>query len=412
MAISDFMGQSLRNLRANKLRTALTMLGIIWGIVAVIVLVSFGVGLKNQYYEGMTKIGRKLIFVSGGFTSSDVGGYKAGRPIRLTLKDAEAIKARCPAVEVVAPSVLGDYVVKSGTENRTIQIRGVVPESKLIRRFDIGAGRFFNQEDIRRRRRFCILGDEVRKRLFGERRDVIGQRISIKGIRFTIIGLLVRKGEQMSSFNRPDDELILVPTTTSLSLLRGSKYLWTIWTQPYSVDEATKAEQQIRRVMAELHHFAVDDKDALTIFNMPYYLKMVEMMAVALNIFLAAVSVITLFIGGVGVMNIMLVSVVERTREIGIRKSLGAKRKDILFQFMAEALIITFIGGIIGFLLGTGICMIVNQLDLPIFFPKPEFSPLVVILSIIVMVVVGVFSGTVPANQAAKLDPVEALRYE
>jgi len=388
------------------------MLGIIWGIVAVIVLVSFGVGLKNQYYEGMTKIGRKLIFVAGGFTSSDVGGYRAGRPIRLTLKDVEAIKARCPAIEIAVPSVLGNYMVKYGIESRTIQVRGAVPETQLIRRFNIAEGRFFNQEDIRRRRRFCILGDEVKKRLFGETRDVIGQSIRIKGIRFTVIGLLVRKGEQMSSFSGADDELILVPTTTSLSLLRGSKYLWTIWTQPYSVDEAEKAEQQIRKVMAELHHFAEDDEDALTIFNMPYYLKMVEMMAIALNIFLAAVSVITLFIGGVGVMNIMLVSVAERTREIGIRKSIGAKRKDILFQFIAEALIITFIGGIIGFLLGTGICFVVNQLDLPIFFPKPEFSPLVVLLSIIVMVAVGVFSGTVPANQAAKLDPVEALRYE
>ena len=412
MVISDIVGQSLNNLRANKLRTALTMMGIIWGIAAVIVLVSFGIGLKNQYYEGVTKIGRRLIFVAGGFTSSDVGGYKAGRPIRLTLKDVEAIKARCPAVEVAVPSVSGNYVVKYGIESRTIQVRGAVLESKLIRRLDIAEGRFFNQEDIRRRRRFCILGYEVKKMLFGERRDIIGQRIRIKGIRFTVIGLLVRKGEQMASFNEKDDRLILVPLTTSLSLLKGSKYLWTIWNQPHSVDEAKKAEQQIRKVLAELQHFAVDDKEALFIFNMPNYIKMVEIMAIALNIFLGAVSVITLFIGGVGVMNIMLVSVAERTREIGVRKSLGARRKDILFQFMAEALIITFIGGIIGFLIGAGICILVNKLDLPVFFPKPEFSPLVVLLSIVVMVAVGVFSGTIPANQAAKLDPVEALRYE
>lgn len=412
MLITDLIDQCLRNLRANKLRTVLTMLGIVWGIAAVIVLLSFGMGLKHQYYEGATKIGRRLIFVAGGFTSSDVGGYKAGRPIRLTLKDVEAIKARCPAIEAAAPATSEYYIVKYGIESRTILVRGAVPESKLIRRLDIAEGRFFNQEDIKRRRRFCILGYEVKKMLFGERRDIIGQRIRIKGIRFTVIGLLMRKSEQIASIEEKDDRLVLVPLTTSSSLLRGSKYLWAIWNQPHSVDEAKEAEQQIRKILAELHHFAVDDKDALFILNLSNYIKMLEIMSIALNIFLGAVSVITLFIGGVGVMNIMLVSVAERTREIGIRKSLGARRKDILFQFMAEALIITFIGGIIGFLIGSGICTLVNQLDLPVFFPKPEFSLLVVLISIVVMVAVGVFSGTVPANQAAKLDPVEALSYE
>jgi len=412
MDLKEVARQGLSNLRANKLQSILTMCGITWGITAVVVLAGWGIGLRGMLGEGMTKIGKKLILVYPGHTGKEFGGYKAGRDIRFTLKDVEAITASCPSVEYAIPAARGYFITKRGIENRSIDTRGVVPEARIVRNFEIAQGRFINQEDIRRRRRFCVLGAEAKERLF-KSNDALGEEIRIRGISFKVIGIAKAKGQQMSTFGSRDDGQILVPFTTAQALLTGSRYLWMIQVQPYHKEESKKAEAEVRKALATLHNFSPDDEEALQIFNMLDYLIMMERMSTALNIFMGVVSVVTLLVGGVGVMNIMLVSVAERTREIGVRKAIGAKARDILLQFLAEAGTIVLIGGGVGILLGMGMIYLGQKLPKPSsFFPEPVLSPSVFIWAMAVMIAIALFSGTLPARRAARLDPVEALHYE
>jgi len=412
MDLKEVARQGLSNLRANKLQSILTMCGITWGITAVVVLAGWGVGLHGMFGEGMIKIGKKLILVFPRHTGKEFGGYKAGRDIRFTIKDIEAIKASCPSVEYAIPAARGNFLTKKGVESRLIDTRGVVPEARIVRNFQISQGRFINHEDIRRHRRFCVLGAEAKQRLF-KSDDALGEEIRIKGISFKVVGIAKAKGQQMSTFGSPDDGQILVPFTTAQALLTGSRYLWMIQVQPYTKELAKKAESEARKALANLHNFSPDDEEALQVFNMLDYLQMIERMSTALNIFMGAVSVITLLIGGVGVMNIMLVSVAERTQEIGVRKAIGAKARDILLQFLAEAGTIVLIGGIAGILLGIGVIYLGQKLPSPsAIFPLPVLSPWVLLWATGVMFAIALFSGALPARRAAKLDPVEALRYE
>ncbi|MFB0519151.1 MAG: ABC transporter permease [Acidobacteriota bacterium] len=412
MDLKEVARQGLSNLRTNKLQSILTMCGITWGIAAVMVLAGWGIGLRGMFGEGMTKIGKKIIIVVAGQTGKEFGGYKAGRNIRFTTKDIEAIKASCPSVEYAIPVAHGNFFTKMGIESRSIDTRGVVPEARIVRNFEIAQGRFINQEDIRRNRRFCVLGAEAKERLF-KSNDALGEEIRIKGIRFKVVGINKAKGAQMGTLGSLDDEQILVPFTTAKALLTGSRYLWMIQVQPYTEELAKKAEAEVRKALATLHKFPPDDEEAVEIYNMLDNLKIFQRMSTTLSIFMVVVSVVTLLVGGVGVMNIMLVSVAERTREIGLRKAIGAKARDILFQFLAEAGTIVLIGGIVGILLGIGIIYLGQTIPKPSsFFPLPELSPLVLLWATGVMIAIALFSGSLPARRAARLDPVETLHYE
>jgi putative ABC transport system permease protein len=418
MTIGELIKQAFRNLRMNKLRSILSMLGITWGIISVVVLASFGNGIRTMFRTQMTKIGENIVFVFPGHTSKPFGGYRAGRRVRFELKDVEAIQMQCPSVERVIPCARRYFMVKHGIEARDTDIRGVVPAARSLRNIDIEEGRFINQDDVRGNRRFCVLGGEIKEMLF-KKNEAVGEIVKIGGIRFKVIGVAKSKAQQMGTIGSRDDYQVYIPITTHMNILYGSRYLWTIQFQPKSPELANKAIDEVSRTLASIHHFALSDATvglsttgAIWIFDLAQLVKMMEMIGIAMTVFFGLVGVITLSIGGVGVMNIMRVSVIERTREIGLRKAVGARRRDILLQFLSEALVITFIGGALGFLIGVSLIFGYNQLPLPEMAPRGDLSFAVLLWSIAVMVAVGIISGVVPARKAASFDPIESLRYE
>jgi ABC-type antimicrobial peptide transport system permease subunit len=419
MTIGELIRQAFRNLKMNKLRSTLSMLGITWGIISVVVLASFGSGIREMLHTRMTKIGEGIVFVSPGRTSKPFGGYKAGRRVRFEMRDIEAIRLQCPSVALVIPVTRRYFIVKHGTEARDTDIRGVVPEARFLRRIEIEEGRFINQDDVRRYRRFCVLGGEIKERLFRQDQTV-GETVKIGGVRFKVIGVAKKKGNTMVNVGSREDYQVYIPITTHMNILSGSRYLEWIQFKPKSPELASKAVEEVKRTLASIHDFAPTDAamglstltGAIWIFDLAQFVGMMEMVGIAMSVFFGAVSVITLSIGGVGVMNIMRVAVIERTREIGVRKALGAKRRDILLQFLFEALVITFIGGFIGFLISITLIFGYNQLPLPEMAPPGDLSFTVLLWSMAVMVTVGLVSGVVPARKAASVDPVESLRYE
>jgi putative ABC transport system permease protein len=418
MMMGELIRQAFRNLKMNKLRSTLSMLGITWGIVSVVVLVSFGNGIRLMFLRELDKIGGNIVYVFPGHTTKPFGGYKAGRRVRFEIKNVEAIRLRCPNVGLVIPAARAYLLVKRGTEARRTDIRGVVPEAKFLRNINIEEGRFVNQDDVKENRRFCVLGGRIKERLF-KKNQAVGKAIKIKGERYRVIGV-AKKKEALRGIYSNDDDQIYIPITTHMKVLTGSRYLWSIQFQPKSLAVADEAIDEVRRTLASIHNFSPADASmmglsstsgAIWFFNFAYFVKIFELIGIGMTILFGLVGVITLSIGGVGVMNIMRVAVIERTREIGIRKSVGARKRDILLQFLFEALIITFIGGFIGFTLGVIIILAYNQLPLPQMAPRVEPSLGVFLWSIGVMVAVGLLSGVIPARKAASIDPIESLRY-
>jgi len=392
----------------------LTMFGIIWGLAAVVILVGWGVGFQNYFMYEMGKLGEKLIMVYPGKVETGLGGYRAGKLIRLTEKDLRALKStRFQYFEYLTPEISPGYLtVKYKNESRAVHTLGIFPQTLEMRNFSIGEGRFINEEDVRRGRRVCFLGANIKNRLFGENQPAVGEYVKVKGVRFAVIGVARSKGEQLSIMMSLDDDKLLIPFSTVQMLFVGTPYLDRIMVQVTSRLYADQCIEVIRKTLAPLHGFRPDDKEALRIYNVSEGMTEMEKFGGGLQIFLGLVGSITLFIGGVGVMNIMLVAVRERTREIGIRKAVGAKRRHIFLQFLVESLVITLPAGGIGILLGISFSWLLGQFPLPRFFMAPEASPTVLLVAFSVMTAVGLFSGTLPAIRAARLNPIDALRYE
>ena len=409
---SDIIKQAFIDLKANKLRSTLTLFGIIWGIMAIMILLGWGFGFRDYMWEGMGKIGKDLVVFIPGHTSIGVGGYKTGRPVIPEFDDIEAIKIQCPSVAEVNPQISRYYQVKSETEARQYNIRGILPVAKKMNNWQVAKGRFISQDDIRNRRRFAFIGNNVRKQLFGEDSDPVGQKIKIRGVSFLIVGAAVEKELQMSTINSRHDDQVLVPLSTAQQLWSDGRSLDLVFANPKDRTKSGQVVTEIRSVLAERHNFDPRDEEALMIFEFAFFEKMFNLLSLGLNILLGLIGVITLFIGGVGVMNIMFVSVQERTREIGILKAIGAKKREIRLQFLAEALFITVLGGFIGFLLGSALLGAVNLLPLPPYIPLPQNSLELSLIVVFVMILTGVVSGYIPAKNAADLEPAKALQYE
>ncbi len=409
---SDIIKQAFIDLKSNKLRSTLTLFGIIWGIMAIMILLGWGFGFRDYMWEGLGKIGKDLVIFIPGHTSIGVGGYKTGRPVVPEFDDIEAIKIQCPSVAEVNPQISRYYQIKSETEARQYNIRGVLPVAKKMNNWQVAKGRFISQDDIRNRRRFAFIGNNVRKQLFGEESDPVGQKIKIHGVTFLVVGAAVEKELQMSTINSRHDDQVLVPLSTAQQLWSDGKSLDLIFATPKDRTESGQVVTEIRSVLAERHNFDPSDEEALMIFEFAFFEKMFNLLSLGLNILLGLIGIITLFIGGVGVMNIMFVSVQERTREIGILKAIGAKKRDIRLQFLAEALFITMLGGFIGFLLGSALLGAVNLLPLPPTIPLPQNSLELSLMVVFVMVLTGVISGYIPAKNAANLEPARAIQYE
>ncbi len=415
MNIFESVRLSFRALGANKLRAMLTMLGIIIGVGAVIALLSVGQGAGAAITEQVQGIGSNLVFVFPGQASNSGvrGGF--GSASTLTLADANALadRACCPAVAAVAPQYTRNAQITGGGTNTNTSVNGTTPSYLFIRNWRAASGRFIEQRDLESVARVAVLGKATAKTLFGAQ-DPVGQTIKINRIPFRVIGVMQEKGGT-SFFGGNQDDIVLVPITTALQRLfgttaqtaQGAPRVSAVLVSAASEKQMDVAMAQITQVLRQRHKI-VYQQDDFTVLSQKDILGALNQITDILTIFLASIAAISLLVGGIGIMNIMLVSVTERTREIGIRKAVGARRRDILAQFLIEAITLSVTGGAIGILLGGGIGALVNMTGLI----KTVVAPSSVALAVGFSVAVGLFFGLYPAARAAGLHPIDALRYE
>ncbi len=399
---------ALRALTVNKMRSALTMLGIIIGVAAVIAMVAVGLGAESRIREQIASMGSNLLMVvPGSFTS---GGMRFGAGTRstLTVEDAKAIAAEIPGVKYVAPSTSGSVQVVFGNQNWSTEAQGTTPEFLDIRNWSIGSGRAFTSQEVESSAKVCILGNTLVENLFGGI-DPIGQIVRIKKFPFTVVGVLEPKGQ--SGMGRDQDDIVFVPFTTAQRNLFGRDIPGTvrqISVQARGPEVLSEVEDQINDLLRQRHRILPSQENDFTVRNLTELMGTIEQTGKVMALLLASIASISLIVGGIGIMNIMLVSVTERTREIGIRIAVGARGRDILLQFLIESLVLSLIGGILG--IGIGIA---GTLILSHFTQWPTlFSVNAILLAFLFSGSVGVFFGFYPARKASLLNPIEALRYE
>ena len=408
-AVSQFVA----DVRSQKLRTVLTLLGITWGTVAVVVLLAFGVGLENQTRKRFHGLGDRVVMMFGGTTTRTFQGFPDGRSIRLREEDAWILRDQVPEIDRISPEYSRwGTPVRNGRQVLRPNVAGVWPDYTYMRNVipDRG-GRFINQEDVDRRRRVAVLGNEARDFLFpdeGPEVDVVGRQIMIGETPFTVVGVM-RPKQQSSSYSSRDKDRVFIPGTTHYAMF-GQLYLNNIVYQTASAEASRQAGIRAREVLGRRYRFDPADEDALPIWDTTEFEKMFEYLFTGFRIFFAIVGSFTLTVGGIGVANIMFVVVRERTREIGIKRSVGARRPDILRQFFLEAATLTLVGGALGFLLSLGLVRLVSFGDMADFIGTPQISPFVAVITVMLLGVIGLAAGYFPARKAANLDPVDCLR--
>jgi putative ABC transport system permease protein len=400
--------EALESLTSNKLRSGLTILGIVIGVGAVIAMLAIGTGAENSITGEIQGIGSNLIFVFRG------GSEEVRNPKPLTLGDADAIgdPFAAPSIAGVAPILQGSGEVTFAGESTQTTISGVTPEYEMVRNYHVTEGEFINDSHLLGRSAVAIIGVEVAEELFGRKAAVTGETIRVEGQPFRVIGVLEEKGG--SSFGSEDNQIIVPLTTAQARLLRRSSAdrVDVIFVQAVSADAVPQASEEIAQILRTRHRTAIGEDD-FTIFSQQDFLDVASSITGILTIFLGGIAGISLLVGGIGIMNIMLVSVIERTREIGLRKAMGARKSDILMQFLTESSLLSLFGGILGIGLGWLISFIVGQIAAA---SDTNIIPVVgldaILMATIFSAAVGLFFGLYPANRAANLQPVEALRYE
>jgi ABC-type antimicrobial peptide transport system permease subunit len=407
--ISDLFLQSIKAITTHKRRNFFSTFGIAWGVAAVLILAGWGVGLQKFMTDGMNALGEDLIFVFPGHTSTGIGGYRAGRPIPLYPDDVEAIKAYVSKVKTVIPVDEFYLTIITETKSEDRDVRGVMPDAKTMRNLQTERGRFITPDDIRDRRRVCVIGQEFRNDFFRAVDDPLGQELRIGGIRFTVVGILPEK-KQIANVGTRDENLVFIPFSTGRGLFAGRAPLFCIMARSFNPEQDEDAVVEIRKALALKNHFAPDDEEAVWLLPMTRFTKMTDRFGAAIAIFVAVVGALTLAIGGIGVMNMMLVSVNERIGEIGIRRAVGGARKWVLLQFLTESFLLTVVAGLIGLTVGLAILLGISMLPVPEYIPLPILSWKVTILAIAVMVGTAIASGITPATRAAKIPPVHAIK--
>lgn len=430
--MGEILRQVVDNLRANKLRSFLTMFGILWGVISVVILSATGEGFQRGNQHVLEELGKNVGIIWGGRTSLQAGGERAGRAIFLTVDDARALERESSLIAVVSPEIQrGGINVKSAYNAAALQVHGIEPQYQQIRTIDIERGRSFRFTDNEQALRVAIVGADATKQLFGDR-DSIGAVIELNGLPFTVIGK-IRKKDQDSNYSGPDNDKIFLPFATMqrdfprlgvdpgvVSDIIVAPRPWVVDELPGVLDRRTgriedvdwPLERDVRRVLAPRHDFDPTDRNAISMWDTTLQTLMFGRMIQKMKDFFSVVGVVTLALGGLGVMNIMLVAVQERTREIGVRKALGATTRQIQRQFFFEGFLLTMISGTIGFLVAFALCAAVNTLPMPERFQGMTVTWTAGLGAVAALVVVGVVTSTYPARRAALLPPVEALRYE
>jgi len=407
MIISDLFQETYTALSANKARSGLTILGIVIGISSVIAMISIGQGAQNSIQSSIQSIGSNLILVTPGTQRGPGFQVSAGRGSAraLTQKDSDAIMAEVITAKAVASEVSSRYQVTSKGKNTNTSVIGTVPEYPEVRNVEIDFGSFITNQHIRGLSKVAVLGPVARDDLFGEGADAIGQTIRIKNIQFKIIGITKKKGG--TGFGNQDD-LIYIPLNTAQKFLAGDDFVTTISVKAESSEEMAAIQEQISTLLLERHRISDPQLADFSVINQADIIATASSITQTFTILLGAVAGISLLVGGIGIMNMMLTTVTERTREIGLRKAIGAKRRDINLQFLAEAVALTFVGGLIGVIFGWSISFGIQYFGLL----QTKISTSSIFLAFGVSAFIGIVFGYYPARRASRLNPIEALRYE
>ena len=418
MNIREVLRQTASSIAAHKLRSFLTMFGIIWGITSVILLVGLGQGFSRDQKERLKTIGVDLAIIWGGRTSEQAGGYAAGRPVRLSIDDAYLLKNEAYLIKTVSPELRRSVAEVSRYNAASRPVRGVWPEYQRFRSLKVQEGRLMSEDDEKDGRRVVILGVEARDQLFPGK-PAIGETLMMDGSPYTVIGVLEKKKQNGSYGSGPDNTQLFVPYASMArdypppeepGIFKG--WINNMVVEVADPEQHEAAMLQVYQLLGRQHHFDPHDKDALFIWDTLDGSKLVERIFDIMTLFFGAVALMTLSLGGIGVMNIMLVAVTERTREIGVRKSIGATAADIRNQFFAESAALMVISGAIGLSVGVGICVLVSNVELPDIIPHPVISPTAIIVSLLTLGLITVGAGMYPAQRAAMLSPIECLRHE
>ncbi len=419
MTLTEILRQAIATFRAHKMRTFLTMFGIVWGISSVILLVGLGRGFVVDQKKHMETLGKDLVIMWGGRTSLQVGGRAAGREIQLNVEDAELIRDECYLIKNVSPELRRTIPEVSQFNSANRGVVGMWPSYQVFRSLKLSEGRLITDEDEKEGRRVLVLGSKAYRQLFPGQ-PAIGATVLVESMPYSVIGVLEEK-KQNSNYSGPDNDYLFAPYSAisrdvpppdkpGAGITRG--YLDDIVFEVVDPEKHEAAVLQVRRTIARVRHFDALDKDALFIWDTMDGAKELAKIFDVVTLFFGCVAIVTLCLGGIGVMNIMLVSVTERTREIGTRKAMGATKRDILRQFFAESAMLTIVSGVLGLTFGVGTCLAMTAVPLPDFVPHPIISPISIVASIFTLSLITVTAGMYPARRAADMTPVESLRYE